>query len=38
MKNRFERSFSGSVIEAETSIRQNITACVVGFGTVSKRR
>ena len=38
MKNRLARSFSGSVIEAETSIRQNITAWVVGFGTLSKRR
>ncbi len=37
MKKRLARSFSGSVIEAETSIRQNITAWVVGLGTRSKR-
>ena len=26
-----------SVIEPETSIRQNITACATGFGCASKR-
>ena len=27
-----------SDIDPDTSIRQNITACATGFGTVSKRR
>ena len=27
-----------SVIEPDTSIRQNMTACATGFGTCSKRR
>ena len=31
MKNRLARSFSGSVMEADASIRQNITAWVVGL-------
>ena len=33
MKNRLARSFMCSVIEPDTSIRQNITACAIGFGT-----
>ena len=33
MKKRLARSFSGSVMEADASIRQNITAWLVGFGT-----
>ena len=37
MKNRLARSFIASVIEPDTSIRQNITAWVFGFGTRSKR-
>ena len=34
MKKRFARSLSPSVIDADASIRQNITACVVGFGRI----
>jgi len=37
MKKRLAKSFSGSVMEADASIRQNITAWVVGFGTRSNR-
>ncbi len=35
MKNRLARSFMASDIDPDTSIRQNITAWVIGFGTAS---
>ena len=38
MKKRFESSLRASSIEPETSIRQNITAFVVGTGTLTRLR
>ena len=38
MKKRFARSLRDSSIEPETSITQNITACAMGSGCVTRLR